>query len=56
MTVTVQVLENDRRFLELAGNADERGKMLLAYLEELHNMGAPLPPTAQRVAGDTRIR
>ena len=56
MTVTVQVLENDRRFLELAGNADERGKMLLAYLEELHNMGAPLPPTAQRVAGDMRIR
>ncbi|XP_049540078.1 transcription elongation regulator 1 isoform X1 [Anopheles darlingi] len=40
------ILRNDRRYLVLHHIADERTKMILGHLEELHKRGPPPPPTA----------
>lgn len=41
------VLENDKRYLVLNSNPDEREKLLDSYLDELDRKGPPPPPTQQ---------
>lgn len=41
-----KILENDKRYLVLDCAPEERAKILLAYVEDLHRRGVPPPPTA----------
>ncbi|EDO43130.1 predicted protein [Nematostella vectensis] len=41
-----QVLENDRRYLILECMPEERERLLMGYIDELHRRGPPPPPTA----------
>ena len=40
------ILSNDKAYIVLECAAEERKKMLLEYIERLHNEGPPPPPTA----------
>ncbi|XP_017846828.1 transcription elongation regulator 1 isoform X2 [Drosophila busckii] len=40
------ILKNDKRYLVLDHMEEERGGMLLAYLDEMNKRGPPPPPTA----------
>ncbi|KAK7508465.1 hypothetical protein BaRGS_00000031 [Batillaria attramentaria] len=41
-----KILENDKRYLTLECVAEERGKILMQYIEDLDRKGPPPPPTA----------
>lgn len=48
MAELLHVLSLDRRCIEMTSLEAERGEILLEYLKELAQAGAPLPPTASR--------
>jgi len=41
-----EVLRNDKRYLDLDGFVEERGEIIMDYLEEAARRGPPPPPTA----------
>lgn len=45
-----EILSNDKAYTNLGSVPDERKKMLMDYIEQLHNDGPPPPPTATEPA------
>ncbi len=46
MAEILELLNKDRRYLDLESMADERSKILMQYLEDQERRGPPPPPTA----------
>lgn len=46
LTEIEEILKNDKRYLILDSNPEERTQLIMTYLEELDKRGPPPPPTA----------